>query len=309
MDASELLGEVKRRIDDAMRDRDRLTEAVGLLDGEIARLQSDAEVVARLTSWFAPQRAADEASPEAAAEIQGTAVAWPSGPGFESPLKTKKLRARSRAKFAAAGWYVGTLRKLSWSDEPLSHTLGVEMAVDGVVQSLCAAFESELCALTKAIERVAEIPEDRRTPLHLVTWSKLAAATTVFDIDLASALSISDALVGEHSEEPHGWLAQLLLLRKRLALQDFLVDEDDEGQHTSRLRINVPGRGALPLVEYLSEVHDLTEELLETIEHDIADAKHGRLYIAAIDEVRARAEQGIGDLLSSAFLPEVENLK
>lgn len=308
MDASELLGEVERRIDDAMRDRDRLTEAVVLLDGEIARLHSDAEVVTRLTSWFAPQRAADEASPGAAAEIQGTAVAWPSGPGFESPLKTKKLRARSRAKCAAGGWYLDTLRKLSWSDEPLSRTLGVEMAVDGVVQSLCAAFESELCALTKAIERVAEIPEERRTPLHLVTWSKLAAATTVFDIDLASALSISDALVGEHSEEPHGWLAQLLLLRKRLALQDFLVDEDD-GHHTSRLRINVPGRGPLPLVEYLSEVHDLTEELLETIEHDIADAKHGRLYIAAIDEVRARAEQGIGDLLSSAFLPEVENLK
>ena len=174
------------------------------------------------------------------------------------------------------------------NEEPLGHTLGVEMAVDGVVQSLSAAFESELCALTKAIEKVAEIPEDRRTPLHLVSWSKLAAATTVFDIDLAAPrLSISDALVGEHSEEPHGWLAQLLLLRKRLALQDFLVDHDDGREHAGRLRIEVPGRGPLPLVSYLSEMYDLTEELLETMEHDIADAKNGKLYIAAIDEVRA----------------------
>ena len=45
------------------------------------------------------------------------------------------------------------------------------------------------------------------------------------------------------------------------------------------------------------------------MEHDINDAKHGRLYIAAIDDVRARAEQGIGDLLSSSYLPSVENLK
>jgi hypothetical protein len=312
MDASELLGHVERRIADTVRDRDRLAEAIVGLDAEIIRLQSDAEVVARLTSWFSPQRGSDDSLTPASqgnAHDNDTVISWPGGPGFDAPIKTKKLRARSRAKLAAASWYLGALRKLVSDNDVLTRTLGAEMAFDGAVQSLCAAFESELCALTKAIEKVAEIPEDRRTPPHLVTWSKLAAATSVFDIDLASSLSISDALVGEHSEEPHGWLAQLLLLKRRLALHDFLVEIDDPDSGNSSLRIDVPGRGPLPLVEYLQEVHDLAEELLETIEHDITDAKHGRLYIAAIDEVRARAEQGIGDLLSATFLPEVENLK
>lgn len=310
MDASELLGHVERRIADAVRDRDRLAEAVIGLDAEILRLQSDAEVVARLTSWFALQRGSDAGVPSGSEDKHQTAsILWPSGDGLEVSIKTKKLRARSRAKFAAATWYLEALRRLASDNDVLSHSLGAEMAFDGAVQSLCAAFESELCALTKAIEKVAGIPHDRRTPPHLVTWSKLAAATSVFDIDLASSLSISDALVGEHSEEPHGWLAQLLLLRKRLALHDFLVEADGPAGENSNLRVDVPGRGPLPLIAYLQEVHDLTEELLETIEHDIADAKHGRLYIAAIDEVRARAEQGIGDLLSATFLPEVENLK
>ena len=307
MDASELLVQVERRIADTTRDRDRLAEAVVALDNEIVRLHGDAAVVARLNSLFAPQGdAAAAGGNEPARAGTGTLVEWPSGPGPDGPIKSKKLRARSRAKFAAAGWYLDALQQLSSTEKPFVRSLGVEMAVDGTVQSLCAAFESELCALTKAIERVAEIPEDRRTPAHLVTWSKLAAATTVFDIDLASSLSISDALVGEHSESPHGWLAQLMLLRKRLPLQDFLVEDRSSDQPAEPLRIEVPGRGPLPLVEYLTEVHALTEELLETIEHDVADAKHGRLYIAAIDDVRARAEQGIGDLLSATMLPEVD---
>ena len=66
-----------------------------------------------------------------------------------------------------------------------------------MIQSLCSAFEVMICALTQSIEKAAGVPADHRTPRHVVSWSRLAAAAKVFDIDLASTLSISSALLGD----------------------------------------------------------------------------------------------------------------
>jgi hypothetical protein len=300
MDSGELLANVENRIAETRRDRDRLAEAVAALDDEVLRLASEAKTLAGLISRFA-ERPAPTEDPAAQSEDHDgdpLSIRWPVGPGYEKPIKVKKPRAWAKYKMDAADWYLDSLLAISLQSGHLERALGVEMAVEGVIQSLCGAFEAMICALSSSIERLVGIDSDHQTPKHLVTWSRLAAAAKVFDIDLASTLSISSALLGEHSENPDGCLAQLFLLRRRLAVQDLLVDQRAHESNEVELRIDVPGRGPLPILDYLFESRSLVEELLETISHDVADAKAGRLYIPAANELRARAEQGLGALLA-----------
>jgi hypothetical protein len=301
MDTAELLAAVERRLAETTRDRDRLTEAVAALDDEANQLRDEAEEISRVISRFAGDVTA-ETGPETRsapnAEPDPSAILWPAGPGYDRPIKAKKLKAWAKYKMEAADWYLDTLLAMSLQEGRLGRVLGVEMAVEGVIQSLCSAFEVMICALTQSIEKAAGVPADHRTPRHVVSWSRLAAAAKVFDIDLASTLSISSALLGEHSENPEGPLAQLLVLRRHAAVQDLLIEEASTNGGDDELRIEVPGRGPLPLVDYLFEARNLVGELLETILHDVADAKAGRLYIPASNELRERAEQGLGVILA-----------
>jgi hypothetical protein len=324
MDTAELLAAVDRRVAETVRDRDRLLEAVAALDDEARQLQDEIEVLSRIISRFAGEAAADEGSSatthegsnattdtglDAATEpgsdertaaddeVEST-ILWPAGRGFDRPLKAKKARSWANYKMEAADWYLDTLLAMSLQQGRLERVLGVEMAVEGVIQSLCSAFEVMICALTQAIEKAAGVPADRRTPRHLVNWSRLAAAAKVFDIDLASTLSISAALLGEHSEDPQGPLAQLFALRRHAAVQDPLLKAVSRDGGDAELLIDVPGRGPLPLVDYLFEARNLVGELLGTILHDVADANAGRLYIPASNELRERAEQGLGVILA-----------
>jgi hypothetical protein len=300
MDTAELLAAVERRLAEATRDRDRLTEAVAALDDEAQQLKDEVEVLTRVISRFAGD-VATETGPDPRNVPNGkadtSAILWPTGPGFDRPVKAKRLKAWAKYKMEAADWYLDALLAMSLQQR-LERVLGVEMAVEGVIQSLCSAFEVMICALTQSIEKAAGVPADHRTPRHLVNWSRLAAAAKVFDIDLASSLSISSALLGEHSENPEGPLAQLLLLRRLAAVQDLLVEAASTDGGDDELLIDVPGRGPLPPVDYLFEARNLVGELLETILHDVADAKAGRLYIPASSELRERAEQGLGVILA-----------
>jgi len=301
MDSAELLAAVERRLAETTRDRDRLTEAVTALDEEAHRLRDEAEVLSRVISRFAGDVTAETGPDKRNApngEADTSAILWPAGPGFDRPVKAKKLKAWAKYKMEAADWYLDTLLAMSLQQGRLERVLGVEMAVEGVIQSLCSAFEVMICALTQSIEKAAGVPTDHRTPRHLVSWSRLAAAAKVFDIDLASTLSISSALLGEHSENPEGPLAQLFVLRRHAAVQDLLVEAPSPDGGDDELLIEVPGRGPLPLVDYLFEARNLVGELLETILHDVADAKAGRLYIPASSELRERAERGLGVILA-----------
>jgi hypothetical protein len=301
MDTAELLAAVDRRVAETVRDRDRLLEAVAALDDEAHQLQNEIEVLTRIIARFAGEVTTESSSDERNAgdsEAETSTILWPTGPGFDRQLKAKKLKAWANYKMEAADWYLDTLLAMSLQHGRLERVLGVEMAVEGVIQSLCSAFEVMICALTQSREKAAGVPADHRTPRHLVSWSRLAAAAKVFDIDLASTLSISAALLGEHSEDPEGPLAQLFVLRRRAAVQDPLVKAATTDGGDDALLVDVPGRGPLPLVDYLFEARNLVGELLETILHDVADAKAGRLYIPASNELRERAEQGLGVILA-----------
>ena len=119
-------------------------------------------------------------------EPDSSAILWPTGPSYDRPIKAKKLKAWAKYKMEAADWYLDTLLAMLLQKARLERVLGVEMAVEGVIQSLCSAFEVMICALTQSIEKAAGVPADHRTPRHLVSWSRLAAAAKVFDIDLAT---------------------------------------------------------------------------------------------------------------------------
>jgi len=322
MDTSELLEQLRRRISETERDRDRLSEAVVALNEEVSRLASEESVVQRVIARFdqsagasnAPSTPQPDETPLEPEEYQATEtprhqdfdaewagidVRWPAGPGYSKRLKVKKIKAWARYKLTAADWYLDTLRQVASLSGRLDRVLGVEMAVDGVVQSLCATFDAAVYALTSAVESAVNIPDDRRTPVHLANWSKLAAEAKFLDIDLASSLSVSDALIGEHSETPQGWLAQLQMLRHRSARQDLLVARPGE-DGSDELCIDVPSRGPQPPLEYLSGVRDLVDELLETILHDIADAKRGRLYAPGLENPHNKAVRDIGEILPSS---------
>jgi hypothetical protein len=303
VDTADLLAAVEQRVAEIRRDRERLAETVAALDDELGQYQSEAEVLTRLISRFVEpveehEHTDDQPDQREAvrAEADTSALLWPSGPGFDQLLKTKKPKAWAKYKMEAADWYLDTLLAMSLQGGRMTRVLGTEMAVEGVIQSLCAGFEVMIGALTKSIEKAVGVPSDRRTPLHLASWSRLAAFVKVFNVDLACSLSVSAALLGERSEQPEGPLAQLFVLRSRSAVQDLLVEVSD-GDDVD-LAIDVPGRGALPLLDYLFEARNLVGELLETIVHDVADAKAGRLYVPDSNELRERAEHGLGEILA-----------
>src|ERR1700722_6389264 len=153
MDTAELLAAVERRLAETTRDQDRLIEAVAALDDEVHQLRDEAEVLARLISRFAGDVAAESAPDEqnaAKGEPETSAILWPTGAGFDRPLKAKKLKPWAKYKTEGADWYLDTLLAISLQRGRLERTLGVEMAVEGVIQALCSAFDVMICLLTQS---------------------------------------------------------------------------------------------------------------------------------------------------------------
>jgi hypothetical protein len=222
-------------------------------------------------------------------------ILWPEGSTGTKKIKSKKPKSRAKFKSAAARWYLEVLRGIEAREGYLARTVEVEMAVDGVVQSICGAVDAAVYALTVGVERILDIPEDRFTPASRANWSKLSAVARFFEVELASALSLSIALAGEHADRPEGWLAQLRLLVQRSAGEDVLVP--GMGDQRS-LELDVPGAGVQPTVAFLSRVYDQSEELLETIFHDLDDLRSGRIVAASAEDLRAQRGGGIEDHLA-----------
>ncbi|HUY06623.1 MAG TPA: hypothetical protein VMU99_05135 [Acidimicrobiales bacterium] len=307
MDTVDLLAMLQTRIAETARDRDRLNEAVEALRGEIAKLESEEKVVRRLVSIFGESSPPFATTGRVDAEMpakdteahaqEGMVVQWPTGPGYTKPIKVKKTKAWVRYKFDAADWYLNTLRETAGHSGLSGRLIGVEMAIEGVIGALCSSVDAAIYALTNTIERTQGIPGDRRTPSRLASWSKLAAEAKYLDIELASSLSISNALIGEHSETPQGWLAQLQILRHRSYREDITVITSTARTLPQELCIDVPTQGPIPILEYLSRCRDLVEELLETILYDVSAVKKGRAEHANTGHPRVQAEHNLERLL------------
>lgn len=268
METADLIAALRGRADETERDRRRLVEAVAALDAEIERIDAERQLVEQLVRRYAPSEAtsADDGSePDADRVGRGS---------MHEPVDATTPSSWAVHKLAAAAACVAALDDLA-DEGRIGRVLGVEMAVDGAVASLCAAYEAAVVALTDAIESSADVPADRRTPHHLADWSKLAAAAKFFELPLASSMSVSDALIDEHSESPQGWLAQLLVLRRSSSRGDCLVDAPTR----DTVAIAVPGTGPRPVLDYLATSLELMQDLVETMLRDVADLEAGKLHI------------------------------
>ena len=338
MDVEKLLAELGREVTEKELSRDDLMTHLFAVSEEIRELGDARETVTKLLQRYASSddwtstsdvvtaapaapaaeavadgqdnndvdEVADEvdelAGDEEAIALQASKdlqVPWPVGPHYQKQFKAKKRQAWARYKLGSADWYLSTLESIAATVPKLDRLVGVEMAIDGTIQSLCATFDAAVYALTSALEAGANLPREKWTPAHLATWSNLTELAGRHGLDLESASAVNAALIGDRTESPDGWLAQLFLLRHRSAQHDLLIRHWLLGGADPVVHIDVPGQGPRPPLEYLTEVRVRVEELLEVMLEDQEMVRRGRIY--PIDRVKS-ADRELPDLLRRAHV-------
>lgn len=276
MDLAKLSGLLERHLDLAQRERALLDDAILLFQAESERARVQEGKLARTLSTLESELA-EPANAEEASQVTESAhpllVRWPTGESDGAP-KPKRARKWMLEKLSGADWFLAVLRDIEGRGA-IAGDLGTEIAIAGAIESMCASFDTAIFALTAAIERHAGIPEDRRTPANLTSWAKAFAEARLFGFELSCRAIVSEAMVGEYSPNPAGWLAQLQLLRTRLVRQDPLVCTSPDGASASgpSVEIEVPGKGAEPPLEYLIAIRERLDQLLDPLVGDIKSVK------------------------------------
>lgn len=198
-------------------------------------------------------------------------VDFPSGPTFTELLDSEGDIAWVRYKVWSADWYTEALSNLVAVLGAYDRYVGVEMAIDGALGALSGAFDASVASLIRSAERFLNTPEAKRTPAHLYKWAtfkKLANGTAVTSYQGVPELisEVDQALAGEKSESPTGWLAVLRRLRNRTTHQTTLPRTWGVADDGASVVIGVSGLPALDPLEYLKEscdrVSDITERVL-----------------------------------------------
>jgi hypothetical protein len=133
-----------------------------------------------------------------------------------------------------ADWYTRTLESVAGPARNYDRLVGVEMALDGALNSLSSAFDAGAALLIKGAENALEFDEPDRLPMRWYSWknardllSKPAIGTdpdgTSNDALWRVILDVDNALAGERDAVPTGWLAQLRRFRNQVAHQDTLA--------------------------------------------------------------------------------------
>jgi hypothetical protein len=161
-------------------------------------------------------------------------VAWPAGPHYFDLTGSDGAVAWVRYRVWAGDWYARTLRSLAGQDGNYDRFVGVEMALDGALNSLSSAFDAGTSLLIRGAESVLKLEEADRLPDHRYSWKSardlLKRPELGTDPDGTSndevwrvILDVDNALAGERDETPTGWLSQLRRLRNQVAHQDTLA--------------------------------------------------------------------------------------
>jgi hypothetical protein len=184
-----------------------------------------------------------------------------------------------RYRVWAADWYTGTLQSVAGPERNFDRLVGVEMALDGVLNSLSSAFDAGTALIIKGAESALGLGESRRLPVRSYSWknarillSKPAIGTdpdgTSNDAVWRVILDVDNALAGERDPVPTGWLARLRRLRNQVAHQDTLARNHVVGGPSTVRAFGSPDVDAFT---YLSgacdQVHDLTEQMVSLAIH------------------------------------------
>jgi hypothetical protein len=163
-----------------------------------------------------------------------SSVSWPAGPHYFDLTGSEGAVAWVRYRVWAADWYTRTLESVAGPARNYDRLVGVEMALDGALNSLSSAFDAGTALIIKGAENALELDEPDRLPMRWYSWknardllSKPAIGTdpdgTSNDAVWRVILDVDNALAGERDAVPTGWLAQLRRFRNQVAHQDTLA--------------------------------------------------------------------------------------
>jgi hypothetical protein len=199
-------------------------------------------------------------------------AAFPAGPRYTELLDSDPQVAWVRYKIWAADWYTARLGELGTRFGSCDRQVGIEMAIDGALGSLCGAFDASVALLNVAAERSLNVTEADRIPSHRYGWESFkgrVADTRVGRLPGMADLidNVSAALEGQNDAAPTGWLVVLRRLRNRATHQTSLprtwTTDDHGGGDTV---VGITGIPNLNPFEYLKDtcnrVSDLTEQML-----------------------------------------------
>jgi hypothetical protein len=225
---------------------------------------------------------------------------WPVGPHYLRWVDGKGVFAWSRFKMKSADWYLKALEAAAREAGDLDRYVGIEMALDGVLASLCAAVDTAGWGLFETLTSLEITDDDGDNLLTGDDWRVVFGRARAAGVVLPSEFATLEALEGSGTKEPGGWLAQLRLLRDQAVLHNVLVRRFDvDGNHSGRL-IDVPGLGPSPTVEYLISTRNATSRLVEFLLADVYAAP--KLFIShdSGKNVRRGAPRALTDLSGRA---------
>ncbi|KRC66097.1 hypothetical protein ASE12_15840 [Aeromicrobium sp. Root236] len=144
--------------------------------------------------------------------------------------------------------------------------VGIEMALDGALNSLSSAFDAGITLLIRAVEEARDVSVDDRLPVFRYRWERCRDMLKQSDIANDSVwrliLEIDAAIEGETHLEPAGWLAQLRRLRNRAAHQDSLSRHHEAGKVTGLVIQGQRTDASTYLAGMCDRLHDLTEHMI-----------------------------------------------
>lgn len=197
-------------------------------------------------------------------------IRFPDGPTYPEMLGSDERIAWVRFKVWSADWYTRTLGVLGAAHGGYYRHIGIEMALDGALSALSAAFDVSVALVIESAEEERQVSATKPTPPHKYGWN--AFQNMVDDPRLATCNGLSelrddvnDALKGSNNGEPVGWLAVLRRLRNRATHhhtlpRKWLIDGDAQTLE------GVTDMAGLDPFEYLKrtcdQVSDLTERIL-----------------------------------------------
>ena len=172
-----------------------------------------------------------------------------------------------------------TLQRIAGPEQNYDRLVGIEMALDGALNSLSSAFDAGTALLIKGAENALDMDETDRLPVHRYSWGNArnllktpAIGTnengTSNDAVWRVILDVDNALAIDKDSQPIGWLAKVRRLRNRVAHPDTLARRHQiDGPST----VQAFGEQVDDAFGYLGaacdQVHDLTEQMISLAVH------------------------------------------
>lgn len=268
-----------------------VAEAAGAMPAAIASADG---VVSDCGSDHRPAGEAPDAI-STAADLAGPP--WPLGPHYLRWVEGKGVDAWARFKLRSADWYLDAL-DVAAQEVGLDRFVGVEMAIDGVLSSLCAGVDAAGHALLDEVERLVG-PSALRARRHLgEDWTLFVDLAEEAGIGLGSTRAVRLAVDGD--DEAGGWLTELQRLRALAVRRNVLVRRPNvDGAARSRL-LDVPELGQRPVVHYLRKARRRANGLVEALLADVEGLAHERRQLSPRP---SHAHGGLKDLSVRAGLP------